>query len=213
VVPGVLADAPPDSLLTLLPPRAVEIVQQDLATAEAMEGAAKADMVSAQGRLGEAKAQVNVRKSEVETIKAKIKLAKEQKNQTEQENLERQGRAMELRAKVLEARTEMREAEVSFADARREAAQTQSGFLKKELELLGKRNDLVKMNSAGQGATNLDGLVRLQTEIRDLERRCLEILKDVAEKAKHAAEDESSLLGKRLKLHDGQLALIGGARK
>jgi hypothetical protein len=69
------------------------------------------------------------------------------------------------------------------------------------------------MNAAREGAANLDGLVRLQTEIRDLEGRCLEILKDAAEKAKDAAEDESSLLSKRIKLHEGQLALLGDSRK
>jgi hypothetical protein len=213
VVPGVLADAPPDSLLILLAPRTSELVQQDLSTAGAAEEAAKADLASAQGHLGEAKAHVGVRKSEIDAIKAKIKLAKAQKNQAEQDDLEQQVKAKELQVKVLEARVDMRDAEVSLADARRDAAQTQSEFFKKELELLGKRNDLLKMNAAREAATNLDGIVRLQTEIRDLEHRCLEILKEVADKTKDAADDESNVVGKRLKLQEAQLALFGGPRK
>jgi hypothetical protein len=212
-VPGVLPNASPDSLLILLPPRAVDIVQQDQAAAEAMEGAGNADLVSAQGRLGEARAQVEVRKSEIEMFKAKVKLAKEQKNQTEQANLELQIKTKELQLKMLEVRRDMRDAEVSLAEARRKAAQTQAGFFKKERELIGKRADLLQAGSVREGAANLDGLVRLQGEIRDLERRCIEILKDVADKAKSVAESETNLLDKRLQVHAAQLAVLAGAKK
>jgi len=212
-VAGVLPDASPDSLLVLLPPRTEETVRRDLTTAEAAETSAGTDLVSAQGRLGEVKAHIEVRKSEIETIKAKIKLAKEQKNQTEQVNLEREAKMKDLQMKVLEARKEMREAEVNLADTRRKTAQTQSGFFKKELELIGKRDDQLKMSSAGEGATNLDGLIRLQIEIRDLERRCIEILKDVVEREKNVADGETSLLEKRLELHEAQLALLQGPKK
>jgi hypothetical protein len=207
-VPGVLPDAAADSLLVLLPPRAQEAVRQDLADAEALANEANGDLVFAQGRQGEVKAHIEVRKSEIEATKAKIKLAKEQKNATEQVDLEQQVKAQELRLKVLETRKEMRDAEVVLADARRKAGQTQSGFFKKELELLAKRSDLQKMGSVGGGVANFDGLVRLQGETRELERRGMEILKGVAEAEKKVADAEVSLLDKRLKLHEVQLELF-----
>jgi len=212
-VPGALPDAAADSLLVLLPPRAEEAVRRDLAGAEALESRANADLVFAQGRLGEVKAHIEVRKSEIEATKAKVKLAKEQKNQTEQADLERQVKAHELRLKVLEARKDMRDAEVGLADTRRKAGQAQSSFFKKELELIVKRGDLLQMSSAGAGAANLDGLLRLQVEIRALEQRSMEILKDVAEAEKKAAEAELSLLNKRLKLHEVQLELLKDPKK
>ena len=212
-IPGVLADAAPDSLLVLIPPRAAEAIQQDLADSEAVESAANANMVSAQGRLGEARVHVDVRKSEIESIKAKVKLAKEQKNETEQANLERQVKAKELQLKVLEARREMRDAEVSLADARRKAAQVQAGYFKKELGTPREAGQPAAMSSVPAGATNLDGLIRIQVEIRDLEQRCIEILKDVALKQRKVAEDEVSLLDKRLKLHELQLGLLKGPEK
>jgi chromosome segregation ATPase len=211
-VPGVLPETSPDSLLVLMPSRAADLVQQDLAAAEAMEGAANADLASAQGRLGVAKAQVEVHKSEIETIKTKVKLAKEQKNQTEQANLELQIKAMTLKLKVLEARRDMRDAEAGVADARRQAAQTAKEFFRKELELIGRRADLLRTDSAREGAANLDGLVRLQGEIRDLERRCLEILKDVVDKEKSVSEREMDLLDKRLGVHAAQVALLAGPK-
>jgi hypothetical protein len=212
-VAGVLPDAAPDSLMTLLPPRAADAVNQELAQAGAMESAGNADLISAQGRLAEAKARVDVCASEIEAIKARIKLAKEQKNSTEQAGLEQQVKAKGLQLDVLKARVEMRNAEVAFADARRLMAQTQSGFLKKELELIGKRGDLLRLGSAPGGTANLDGITRLQIEIRDLERRGIEILKEVAEKEKNAAEDEASVLDKRLKLQEAQLGFIAGPKK
>ena len=212
-VTGVLPDASPDSLLVLLPPRAVDTVRQDLAIADALEGTANTDMIGAQGRMGEAKAHVEVRKSEIEMLKAKVKLAKEQKNETEQANLELQVKAKELQLKMLEARRDMRDVEASLAEIRRKAAQTQSAFFKKEIELIGKRADLLQMTSAPAGVANLDGLVRLQGEIRELERRCLEILKDVADKEKSAAESEMNLLDKRMKVYEAQLAFHAGPKK
>jgi hypothetical protein len=212
-VPGVLPETSPDSLLVLLPPRAVDSAQQDLAAAEAAGVAANADLVAAQGRLGVAKAQVEVRKSEIETIKTKVKLAKEQKNQTEQADLELQIKAKALQLKMLESRRDMRDAESSLADARRQAAQAGAAFFKRELELIGRRADLLAANSARDGAANLDGLVRLQNEIRDLERRCIEISKDVADKEKSVAEREMNLLDKRLEVHAAQLALLTGSKK
>ena len=212
-IPGVLADAAADSLLILLPPRAAEAIQQDRADSEALESAANANMVFAQGRLGEVRAHVEVRKSDIESTKSKIKLAKEQKNKTEQADLERQVKAQELQLKVLEARRDMREAEVSLADARRKAGQVQAGFFKQELELLGKRGNLQQMGSVPAGAANLDGLIRIQGEIRDLEQRCMEILKDVALNHRKVAEAEVSLLDKRLKLHELQLELLKGPEK
>jgi chromosome segregation ATPase len=211
-VPGVLPETSPDSLLVLLPPRAVDTAQQDLAAVEARGDAANADLVSAQGRLAVAKAQVEVRKSEIETIKTKVKLAKEQKNQTEQADLELQIKGKTLQLKMLEARRDMRDAEAGLADARRQAAQTGAAFFKKELELLARRADLLRTNSARDGAANLDGLVRLQSEIRDLERRCIEILKDVADKEKSVSEREITLLDKRLEVHAAQLALLAGSK-
>ena len=213
VVPGVLSDAPPDSLLTLIPSRTEETARQDLAEAEAMEAEANADLVSAQGCLGEAKGHVDVRKSEIESIEAKIKSAKEQKNETEQANLEQQAKAKALQLKVLEARKEMRDAEVSFIGALRKLAQAKAGYFRKELELIGTRDNLLRMSSAHEGATNLEGLIQLQVEIRELERRCLDILKDVAEEEENTAQDEARLLDKRLKLHEAQLALLGGKKK
>lgn len=212
-VPGVLPDASPDSLLTLLPSRAADIVQGDLAAAEAREGAGNADLASSQGCLGVARAHVEVRKREIEMIKAKVKLAKEQKNQTEQANLELQIKSRALQLKMLEARRDMRDAEVSLAEARRKAAQTQSGFFRKELELIGMRADLLRTTSVREGAANVDGLVRLQGEIRDLERRCIEILKDVADKEKSVAESETNLLDKRLRVYEAQLTLLAGPKK
>jgi hypothetical protein len=212
-VTGVLPEASPDSLLILLPPRAVDVVRQDLAIADALESTASQDMIAAQGRLGEAKAHVDVRKSEIEMIKAKVKLAKEQKNETEQANLELQVKAKELQLKMIEARRDMRDVEASLAETRRKAAQTQSSFFKKEIELIGKRADLTRMTSAPEGVTNLDGLVRIQGEIRDLERRCLEIAKDVADKEKSVAESEANLLDRRMKVYEAQLAFLAGPKK
>jgi hypothetical protein len=194
VTPGVLPEASPDSLITLLPPRDAEVVRQDKGVAEAMEAAVNVDLIAAQGRLAETKAHIEVRKSEIEMLKAKVKLAKEQKNQTEQLDLEGQIKAKELQLRVLEARRDMRDAEAGLAEARRKAAQVASGFFDKELDLIGKRNDLLQMRSVPAGMTNLDGLMRLQNEIRDVERRCLEILKEVAEKEKSAAENEAGVL-------------------
>jgi hypothetical protein len=210
---GVLPDAVPDSLLILLPPRAADAVNQDLAIVGAAESAASADLVSAQGRLGEAKARVDVCASEIEAIKARVKLAKEQKNQTEQANLELQIKAKELLLDALKARKEMRDAEAVWAEARRKAAQVQSGFFKKELELLEKRGALSAMSSPGAGTTNLDGLLRLRVEVRDLERRGLEIAKDAVDKEKSAAESGAGLLDKRLKLEEAQRALVAGPKK
>ena len=213
VAPGVLPEASPDSLITLLPPRDGEVVRQDKGVAEAMEAAVNVDLIAAQGRLAETKAHIEVRKSEIEMLKAKVKLAKEQKNETEQGNLERQVKAKELQHEMLKARKEMREAEVVLAETRRTAAQTQSGCLKKELELIGKRDDLLRASSAVPGPTNMDAIVRLQTEIRDLERRCLEIQKEVAEKDRKCAEDEANLLDKRMKVYEAQLAFHAGPKK
>jgi hypothetical protein len=212
-VAGVLPDAAPDSLMVLHPPRTADAVNQDLAQASARESTANTDLVSAQGRLAEAKARVDVCQSEIEAIKAKIKLAKEQKNASEQAGFEQQAKAKELQLAVLKARVEMRDAEVAFADTRRLAAQTESAFLKKELELVGKRSDLARLGSSPGGTANLDGLTRLQTEVRDLERHCLEALKDFADKEKKAAEDEATLLEKRLKLQEAQLGLVAGPKK
>ncbi len=208
-VPGVLPDAAPDSLLVLLPPRAAEVVQQELADAEALASTANANLVYAQGRLGEVKAHIEVRKSEIESTKAKAKLAKEQKNKSEQTDLERQVKVLELHLKMLEARRDMRDAEVSLANARREAGQMHAGFLKQELELISKRDNLQQMSCAGSAA-NLDGLIRVQGEIRDLEQRGLETLKSAAEKDKKVAEAEMTLLEKRLKLNEVQLELLKG---
>ncbi len=212
-VAGVLPDAAVDSLLTLLPPRPAEAIRQDLTDSEAAEGAANADMVFAQGRLGEARAHVEVRKSEIEATRSRVKLAKEHKNKSEQTNHERQVKAQELQLKVLEARKAMREAEVDLADARRKAGQAQAAFFKRELELLGKRDDLQQMVSAPAGGANLDGLIRIQGEIRDLEKRCLEILKDVAANHKKVAETELGLLDRRLKLYEVQLELLKGSEQ
>lgn len=212
-VHGVLPDAVPDSLLILMPPRAADAIRQDLAIVDAAESAASADLVSAQGRVGEAKARVDVCASEIEAIKAKVKLAKEQKNETEQANLELRIKARELLLGALKARREMRDAEVGWADARRKAAQVRSEYFQKELELLEKRGSLSAMSSPGAGTTNLDGLLRLRVEIRDLERRGLEIAKDAADKEKNAAENEANLLDKRLKLEEAQRALVAGPKK
>jgi len=212
-VPGVLPDAAADSLMILLPVRGVDAVNQELTSASLLEEASNADLVLARGNLAEAKARVEVCAKEIETVKAKVKLAKEQKNETEQGNLERQVKAKELQHEMLKARKEMREAEVVLAETRRTAAQTQSGCLKKELELIGKRDDLLRASSAVPGPTNMDAIVRLQTEIRDLERRCLEIQKEVAEKDRKCAEDEANLLDKRLKLREAQLAFVAGPKK
>ncbi len=213
LVPGVLPDAAPESLLVLLAPRSTEAIQQEMSAADVMEDAAKRDLESAQGKLAEAKAAVNVRKSEIETLKAKIKLAEEQKNETEKADLAQQVKAKELQVKVLEARVEMREAEAGLANARREAAQTQSAFHKKERELIEKRNELVKLQAAPEGAANLDGLIKLRNEVRDLERRSLEVLKDAANKSRNAAEHEARVVDQRLKLQERQKGLIGGAEK
>jgi len=212
-IPSVLPDAPPDSLLILVPSRAPEAIRQDLASAESMAGTGGADLVFAQGRLGEAKAQVEVRKSEIEALKAKVKLAKEQKNEAEQANLELQVKGQELHLAALEARKEMREAEAELAEARRKAAQARSAFCNQELDLVGKRDDLRRESASGGGAANIDALVRLQIEVRDLERRGLEALKDIAEKDKAVAEKAASVLEKRLKLHAAQQALVAGPKK
>lgn len=212
-VAGVLTDAPTDSLLILLPARPEATVRSDLSAAEAAGSNAALDLVAAQGRLAEVKAHIEVRKGEIKTIEAKVDLAKQQKNQTEQANQEQQKKLKELQLKVLEARKEMREAEVNLANARKKAAETQAGLFKKELELLGKRNDQLKMSSAAEGTPNLEGLLRLQIEIRDLERRGLENQKDVADKEKSVAESAMSLLEKRLKVQEAQLALLAGPKK
>ena len=212
-VPGVLPDALPDSLMILLPSRDAGAVDDDLANAEARANASNEDEVAAQGRLGQDKARVDVCTQEIETVKAKVKLAKEQKDKTAQADYEQRVKTKELQLNVLKARKDMREAEVALAGKRRATVQAEAGFLRKELELIGKREELARQRAAAPGTMNLDALVRLQADIRDLEHRCLEVLKDVAEKQKGVAEGEANLIDKRLKLEEAQAAYFVGPKK
>ncbi|MBP6875519.1 MAG: hypothetical protein KBD56_05570 [Candidatus Eisenbacteria bacterium] len=211
-VAGVLPATHPDSLMVLLPPRAADAVNQDLALAGTAQTDRDAELVAAQSRVGEAKANVKVCESEIETIKAMIKLAKERKDKTEEANLAQKQKTKERQLEMLKARKDLRDAETSLAEARRAMAQAQAGFYRKELELIEKRMALQEQSGMAVG-TNLDALLRLQREIRNLERRCLEILKDVADKEKKAAEDEGNVVDKRLKVLQTQLAYFGGSDK
>ena len=210
--PGVLSDVPPEGLMVLLPSRAVESVRSDLEAAERLEKASNSARESAEEYLKVAKAQITVCTSEIDVLKDRVKLAKEQKNQTEQDSLERHIKAKDLQLKMLEARRDMREAEIGLADAQRRTAETSGGTLKKELELIERREMLVQISASREVPPDPIALTKLQTEVRDIERQTIEAMKDLAQKQKDAAEREMDVLDKRLNVHEAQLAVLVGPK-
>jgi len=105
----------------------------------------------------------------------------------------------------------MREAERDFADTRRRAAEVLDEFLKKEIRLSEKRDDLITLSTSNERQADPDVIERLRTEIRDLEHQCLEILKDALNKQKDKANEEKDVVEKRLKLFEAQHAFMLGS--
>lgn len=209
---AVLPDAPSDALMILLPPRSRDTIRDDLDTAGGIERESGDDRATAEERLSETRAKIVVCESEIEVLKARVKLVKEQENSAEQADLERQIKAKELQLKALGARKDMREAERDLADSRRKTSRALSEFLKKELNLVEKRDALVETSTSRDQAVDPAVVARLQTEVRDLERQCLDMLKELTEKRKDTVDREKDLLDKRLRLHDAQRAILVGPK-
>jgi len=146
--------------------------------------------------LAQAKAQVEMQKSEIDMTKTAKDLADKQGKEAEKEAMERQKDKQELDKRLLERYVQLWERQINLAKAQREGFDAAARVHERELSLEAASESMDRLQGTATGT--LESGLRLQTEIRELEREVLEAMKNSANRREDVAKRERQVIDARL---------------
>jgi len=197
-----------DSLLVLIPLRAVEEIQRELAVAHERRSAAETRTARARVLQGRARAELDVNRAQLDAISSRIKLAKQDQDATRKAEFERQRKFAQLERRLLERRETLRQQEIDLASADHELAEATSRARDAELALALKRDQHAE--TASRPGSNTVELQTVERELQSLERRALRAQIDEGTQRQSYARRESDLARARLLVFEAQFKVGQG---
>jgi hypothetical protein len=193
-----------DSFILLVPPRDTITIKKNLRAAIEAEKSAeiRRDQTETM-RLG-AIARIEAKKVEISRLKERINVAKNENRDADRLGLEAERKAAEREIELLKRRADLREAETEFEVQQAELARLTAKALQLELQLAIRRVGRLRAPVGGAGGASQDRV------IAELEKQTLEAQRAQAAASTQLAEQEISVIDRRLELLDAQERVLGG---
>lgn len=193
-----------DSFLTLVPPRQIEEIENEMENADqARVIAIEAQRMAEQQRAAAAGKLQEIKKA-IGANKERQKAAKRENKQGDLVLLKTEAKGLEREKKLMEERESLRDAEIELARKRNELATLTKQALELERQLALKR--------AGQMQTSVTGpeSARAARVLIDLELGVLEAQKKVADKQGEVADGAKRVVERQLNTLRAQQNIYGG---
>lgn len=172
--------------------------------AKRLEESSATELGAAREREGRYRAKVEIRKSEIEATKSRIDLAKKDKNKDAQATLEATKKRQELEQQLYQKMAEMEKTNGQVADAARLYARARQNSCDVLADLSAKYYQ--RQSLLGGGAP--EKLVQMERQVRETEKKALEVLKDVASKQNDWTSKQKDLVDRRMDAFNALSALL-----
>jgi hypothetical protein len=193
-----------DSFILLVPPRDTIAIKKSLRAAlEAEQSAGTRRDQTEIMRLG-AMSRIEAKKVEISRLKERINVAKKENREADRLGMEAERKAAEREIELLKRRAELRQAEIDFEIKRAELASLTAQALQLELQLAVRRTGRLRAPVGGAGGASQDRV------IAELEKQTLEAQRAQAASSIQVADQEITVIDRRLELLDAQERVLGG---
>jgi hypothetical protein len=200
----IVAQPPKDKFLMLAPPRDINEIQSDIASAEWDRTTSSEAERTAQEQRSTAKAKIDEKKQAIASNKERLKIAKKEKNGSETLLLTTLGKALNRDKKMFEQREALRDAEIDLAKKRVELA-----ILMKQAFDLERQLAIKRAEQPETIANELDA-ARTSRLLIDMEKATLEAQKTVANKQGEVADGAKKVVIRQLKTLEAQRNIYAG---
>jgi len=201
-----------DSTLFFIDPRPEDDIKHDQDAAAAAQARAEATVQRASLQKSRAEADVKLKEAEIKVIGTDIDAADQARDDARKKDLELKRKQAETEKDFLDRKREMRDDEVKWAKADAEAAQSAGRFYELERDLCRKRDERGGYAGQALSASVQSSVVRLDGEVRSLERKALEARLQLADKQSQAADAAQELFKVRRSLLDAMDKVAKGAK-
>jgi ribosomal protein L14E/L6E/L27E len=211
VFPPYLPDAATDSLLVVVELRDLAAIEFDRDVADRKRIAAGQREAAAQIFQSRAAMKIEIKDTEITALKARVKQAKSERDDTMTEQFESERKHAEFEKQLLRRREQLRQSDIRFAKAEFEYHDAAFKAYEHELQLA-----LLRANRAGiemgiPSQERFEKAWQLDKQIRELEGRTLDALREASHKQKNLAEQAVKIFQARKKVWEAQRDLINSA--
>jgi hypothetical protein len=179
---------------------------------------ARMQQVTSEGEILKAKllqaraaTEIKLKEAQIDAIKTQVDLAKKEKNDIAKSEHESRKRLAELEKNLLQRRESLRSKEIEFYEAKRELAKAQAEAAEAELALVNKRQQRAAFGGRSATPEVVSALMKIDSEMDELERKTLEAQIKAAERNKNVAAKEVDLAKNRKRVLEAQIKLMRGA--
>lgn len=181
-----------------------EELKQTKDEAKRLEESSATDLSAAKEREARYRSKADIRKSEIDATKSRIELAKKDKNKEAQSTLEATKKRQELEQQLYQKMAEMEKTKGQAADAARLYARARQNSCDILADLSAKYYQ--RQSLLGGGAP--EKLVQMERQVRETEKKALEVLKDVASRQNDWTNKQKDLVDRRMDAFNALSALL-----
>ncbi len=206
--PPYLPDATTDSLLVVVELRNLTSIEFDRDVAERKRNAAEQRETEARVFQSRAAMMIEIKDSEIKALKARVKQAKTERDEALTEQFESGIDKAEFEKKLLNRREQLRKSDIAFAKAEFEYHDAAFKAYEHELELARMRANRTDIAKIIPSQERFEKALHLDKQIRELEGRALDALREASQKQKRLAEQSVKIFEARKKVWEAQQDLL-----
>ncbi len=208
VFPPYLPDAQTDSLLVVVELRDLAAIEFDRDVAERKRNAAEQREAAARIFQSRAAMTIKIKDTEITALKARVKQAKVERDDTMTAQFETERKHAEFEKQLLRRREQLRQSDIRFARAESEYHDAAFKAYGHELDLARMRTNRTDIEKDIPSREQFEKAWQLDKQIRELEGRTLDALREAARKQKDLAEQAVRIFQARKKVWEAQRDLI-----
>lgn len=172
--------------------------------AKRLEESSATELSAAREREARYRSKADIRKSEIDATKSRIGLARKDKNKEAQATLEATKKRQELEAQLYQKMAEMEKTNGQAADAARLYARARQNSCDVLADLSARYYQ--RQSLLGGGAP--EKLVQMERQVRETEKKALEVLKEVASRQNDWTGRQKDLVDRRMDAFNALSALL-----
>jgi hypothetical protein len=206
-----LPDARTDSLLVVVELRDLAAIEFDRDVADRKRVAAGQREAAARTFQSRAAMSIEIKDTEITALKARVKQAKVERDGTLTEQFENERKHAEFEKQLLRRREQLRQSDIRFAKAEFEYHDAAFKAYGHELDLARMRANRNDVEQNIPSRERFEKAWQLDRQIRELEGRTLDALREASQKQKSLAEQAVKIFQARKKVWEAQRDLLDSA--